>query len=1168
MTKYTLGDLTVQHWHSWDKIPRATVVGNMIIQKLGLAIAPNTFAATLLGAIVITPIVSWAVNALMPKPDMSGTGGLLANTRDAAAPQQLVYGTVRKGGTITYMESTGETNKFLHMFICLAGHEVNAIGDIYVNDVNVSAASDYDNSTYLVGGDWSNKIYIRKFLGAANQNIYSDMSGMTDGPSWQVDGSAPSNNEHTNFKGEGVACLYVRLEYDQDVFAEGIPQITAVVQGKKVLDPRNSSTAFSANAALCIQDYLSENYGLSNSAYVGSASFSAAANTCDENVNLSGSGTEKRYEINGVINLSRTPRDILSDMMAACAGTLFWGQGEWHLKVGEYTSSVKTFTLDDFRSEISLDTKASTRDNFNIVRGVFNDATQDYLVTEYPEKRSTTFIAEDAGLENALDFPLPLTTSHRAAQRLAKLTLFRSREQMIVSADFSLEALEVECGDTIALTVARYGWNAKEFEVISWKLYNGQDAGDLKVHLVLRETSSAVYNWSAEESALAANNSTLGSSTSGLTPSNVTVTDKGTVQTDGTFVGQALVQWTKATNKFLNHYEIEWKPTTESSYQRSEIGADESSAVIGPLEVGTQYNVRIRGVTVSDVRGSYVSATAYTHGGDTTAPSPASSLSATGGAKFVTLDWTAPTTQAGGGALYDLKGYNIYRATSNSQPTNPIAFAFADKFTDTALAVNTQYYYWIEAVDFTGNKSTLVTANATTDATTGGADTDTSVYSGILYYSTLQSSAPSAPTNNTGTFSVSGGNFSTPPTGWSHSQTTVSNTSFVEKEWTVSYTVEADVGGSVTSIKYGAVNGAFQITDTIESSNFSSGSAGWQIKNDGTVEFGSAAIRDTLTVGQIPNLSQGKILNLGTDLTAVTNTANSASSTATTANNTANSASTAATNAQSTADDAVNDAAAAQSTANTGVSNAATAQSTANTALSTANSANSTANSANTTALGKATVFYQNGFPSSGVTNGDLLFHTGTKKYYHRVSGSWSPAAIEADTIVAGLLWAGTINGATINAGTITADKLTGITSNATYNASHTIYNPISSSMTSFTLSLGALDSGSVILLPVGAKKNNNTPSSSANSERLALYASAVNFSTSFQSFSTGTYPSGTPIFSVPENSLATNAVASTSLMVVSSSVSNASITFQYRSLSSSRNIYADVFGAAIAFKA
>lgn len=1098
MSRYTLGDITVHHWNSWDRVPRATFVGNMIIQQLGLNLTLGGFGATLLGAIVITPIVSWAVNALMPKPDMSTTGGLLTNTRDAAAPQQLVYGTTRKGGTITYMESTGDTNKFLHMFICLAGHEVNAIGDIYINDVNVSSSNDYNSSTYLVGGDWSNKIYIRKFLGAANQNIYSDLSGMSDGPSWQVDGSAPSNNEDSNFKGEGIACLYVRLEYDQDVFAEGIPLFTAVVQGKKVLDPRNSSTAFSANAALCIQDYLSEKYGLDNTAYINSTSFSAAANTCDENVNLSGSGTEKRYEINGVIDLSRTPRDILSDMMTACAGTLFWGQGAWHLKVGEYTSSVKTFTLDDLRSEINLDTKASARDNFNIVRGMFNDASQDYLLLDYPERRSTTFIAEDAGLENALDFPLPLTTSHRAAQRLAKMTLFKSREQMVVSADFSLEALEVECGDTIALTVDRYGWSAKEFEVISWKLYNGQDAGDLKVHLVLKEVSSAVYNWSAEESELAANNSTLTSSINGLTPSNVTVTDKGSVQTDGTFVGQALVQWTKATNQFLNHYEIEWKPVSESAYQRSEINSDESSAVIGPLEVGTQYNVRIRGVTVSDVRGSFVSASAYTHGGDTTAPSPVSSLTATGGAKLITLDWTAPTTQVGGGTLYDLKGYNIYRATTNSIPGSPIAFSASDKFTDTALAINTQYYYWIKAVDFTGNESTAVTANATTDAASSGVDTDTSVFSGLLYYTTLQASAPSAPSNNTGTFSPSTKTFSTPPTGWSHSQTTVSNTSFSEKEWTVPYTVSVNVAGSVDSIIYGTPNGAFQITDTIESSNFVTGSsgAGWRLQENGTAEFSAASIRDTLSVGQIPQLNSSSLNN---------------------------------------------DAGFVGSSALSG--------------YATTSQLNS-----------KSTVYYQSSQPSGSA--GDLWFNTSTGKYLHHNGSSFVQASIEADTIVSSYVYAGTINGANINAGTITADKLAGITSSATYNASHTIYNPIGSSMTSFTLSLGSLDSGSVILLPVGAKKNNNTPGSSSNSERLNMYVNSLNFSTSFQSFTTGTFPRGTPIFSVPENSLATNAVSVTALIVVSSSVSNAVVSLQYRSSSNSRRIYADTFGAAIAFKA
>ena len=201
----------------------------------------------------------------------------------------------------------------------------------------------------------------------------------------------------------------------------------------------------------------------------------------------------------------------------------------------------------------------------------------------------------------------------------------------------------------------------------------------------------------------------------------------------------------------INHYEIEWKKTSDSNYFRTEIPSTDTAANIGPLESGAQYNVRVRAVSVRGNTGSFV-ATTHTVGGDTTAPSPATSLTATGGAKLVTLDWTAPTTQVGGGALYDLKGYNIYRATTNSQPANPIAFALADKFTDTALAVNTQYYYWVEAVDFTGNASTAVTANATTDASTGGADTDTSVYSGILYYTTLQASAPTAPTDDTGTF--------------------------------------------------------------------------------------------------------------------------------------------------------------------------------------------------------------------------------------------------------------------------------------------------------------------------------------------------------------------------------------------------------------------------------
>lgn len=1022
MSKYTLGDYTIARYNSWDRVPRIDAFilfgGNI----LGPATATQIFIASAVNYLAYTAIFSWAMKALMPSPDFGSFGsssGLIANTRTATAPQEIVYGTIRKGGVVTYVESTGDTNKYLHQIIVLAGHEVNQIGDVYINDEVVTIGSDYFVSDTRWKDDSSNsKVYIRKFEGADNQNVYTTLSGITDGPDWKIDGVAASNNEDTNFKGEGIACLYVRMEYDQNVFAEGIPLFTAVVQGKKVYDPRSSSTAYSANAALCIRDYLTSAYGVDNTGDTDDTVFSAAANTCDENVSLSAGGTEKRYEMNGVVSLDRTPSDILADMMTSCAGTLFWGQGNWQLKVGEYTTSVKTFTLDDFRSGINLETKPSRRDSFNIVRGVFNSADDDYIRADYPEIRSTTFIANDAGVESAIDLALPFTTSSPMAQRLAKMTLFRARESMTLTADFGLEAFNVQVGDVVGITNSRYGFSAKDFEVVGWKFSNDSQSGELKVSLTLRETSSAAFSWSAEESAITSNNSTLTDIRAGLSPSNVSVTDIGSVQLDGTFVTQARVSWTAATSKFLNHYEIEWKKTSDSNYFRTEIPASDTAANISPLESGAQYNVRVRGVGVKGNVGSWVAASAHTVGGDTTAPSAISGLTATGGAKQITLDWTAPSTQVGGGTLYDLKGYYIYRATTNSQPASPIAFSGSDKFVDSALAVNTQFYYWVTAVDFSGNESAASSSvNATTDATSSGVDTDTRIYSGILYYTTIQATAPSAPTDDSGTFDVSSQTFSTTPTGWSHSQTTVSNTSFSTKEWTVTYTVEVDVSDTVQSITYGTVNGAFQITDTIESDNFSAGSQGWQINKDGTAEFGSAIIRDTLSVGQIPNLSQGKILNLSGDLSSIQADATQGINDAATAQSTANTA-------NSTANTAVSDAATAQSTANTANTTANTANSTANTANSTANTALSTAQSANTTALGKSTVYYSSTQPSG--TSGDLWFNTSTGKYLHHNGSGFVQASIVADSAVIATIFSGNINASQITAGTIIADRFIG----------------------------------------------------------------------------------------------------------------------------------------------
>jgi len=566
MSRYKLGDLTLKSYNSWSNVPRMPQVfvaaaGAMGVSTAALFTIGGTAvsAATIVGYLAYTAVTSWALAALAPKQDFGsvGSSGIMVNARDPAAPQDFVYGKVRKGGVVTFYETTGTDNVFLHQVIVLAGHEVNSIGDIYINDQLATLDGEYV-TTAGSGAEqtsWDRKIRIRKHKGdqtTADSTLTSETS------------------LGSSFIGNDMAYLYVRYEYDQTVFANGLPLVTAVVEGKKVYDPRTSTTAYSANAALCIRDFLVSEYGLDDSS-IDDTDFQAAANICDENVTLVDTSTEKRYEINGIVQANRPIGNVLQDMVTACAGTLYWGMGSWKLKVGAYSTYVKTLTLDDLRSPLSIETRINMRDNFNRVTGTFNDAANKWITADYPELSTTTpagsfvtgqtyaitslgtgtdftaigassntvgvvfkatgagsgtgaasiFLGEDNGEKSALDLPLPFTTSAAMAQRLAKLTLLRGREQMTMTAEFGMEAFELEVGDivrfseenpTVGAVQYRYGFGSqnsgtgKEFEVISWKLSSNQDAGDLRIAMTLREISSDAFSWSAEEQAIVANN--------------------------------------------------------------------------------------------------------------------------------------------------------------------------------------------------------------------------------------------------------------------------------------------------------------------------------------------------------------------------------------------------------------------------------------------------------------------------------------------------------------------------------------------------------------------------------------------------------------------------------------------------------------------------------------
>lgn len=712
MSKYSLDQFTYKlKTNSWDRVPRDPVtlfVGHTLFGA-GVLTATQMFIAKAIVYIGASLVTSYLLNALMPKaPD--GSRELTTSVRDAAAPREIVYGEVRKGGVITHLESTDD-NRYLHMFVALAGHEIESVEGIYINDEDQTA--NWSRSSGLINGgsgtNWNNKVRVFAHLGAQTSatDTFED-STKTLANTYHTETELSDIN--SNFIGKGVAYLYIRHDYDKDVYADGIPEVSVVVRGKKVQNTSGVAQTYpnSANAALVIRDYLINEYGVGDdSTNIDATSFATAQTVCNTS---SGSGDANKFEVNGVLSTGNSRIDNLETLTAACGGALFWGSGEWKLKAAAFTSSVKTLTMADLRGNVQIDTKHSVRDNFNAVQGTFFDKDQDWVEVDYPEIAPSEYLTEDNNEKNVLDLPFQVVTNSAQAQRLAKLTLNRHREQITFIANFGLEAFDLEVGDVIKFNdynaedgTYRYGFysatpaNQKTFEVIGWKFAPIDEDNDLQITLTLRETSSTAFDWDAEEETIVGNNTNLPKPFVGVAVSNLTVSDGGgEVQGDGSVVNSLVASWNAPDSAFINYYEIRWGQT--SSANRTTFTTTDTSIVLSPVVDGVEYTVEVRAVTSNGFRGAFVSNTA-TAGGDTTAPNAPTSLSATGGYKYITLSWTNP-------ADADLNYVEIYENTSaTTVGATVVGTSAGNRFVRTNLGLDETKYYYLKAVDFSGNKS-------------------------------------------------------------------------------------------------------------------------------------------------------------------------------------------------------------------------------------------------------------------------------------------------------------------------------------------------------------------------------------------------------------------------------------------------------------------------------
>ncbi|WKE64328.1 hypothetical protein PVT67_11620 [Gallaecimonas kandeliae] len=457
---------------------------------VGVAAYVAAGAAGYAAAAAIAIGVGAAALTYAATPSMPGTG--YANDayaqqqmiRSPAEPRRSIYGRAQVSGPLVFISESGQDRKYLHLVIPLAGHRCDAIERVYFGD---EVAMD----GLVVADKYAGKARVKVYLG--NQ-VAADPDLVAECAEW--------TSAHVGY---GVTYLYVRLEHDTELFPNGVPNIKALVRGKRIYDPRLDDTAgglgphrwddettwqWSQNWGLCLLDFTRYESGVGALAdEIDLASFATAANDSDQQVPTEGGNTEPRYSCNGTWPADQSPSSVLEQMLTAGAGTHVYVYGQYRLYAGVYQGPPAiTLTEDDAAGQIEVRPTTPRADLCNAVRGTFVDPAQGYQATDFPPLESAEFQAEDNGEYIDHDLDLPFTQSVWAAQRIAKLYLLEKRSGMQVSMPVKMIGLSVSVGRVVTLDLPRINLNGN-FRVVDWQFEYGKP-----VSVVLQYHTAELYD--------------------------------------------------------------------------------------------------------------------------------------------------------------------------------------------------------------------------------------------------------------------------------------------------------------------------------------------------------------------------------------------------------------------------------------------------------------------------------------------------------------------------------------------------------------------------------------------------------------------------------------------------------------------------------------------------
>jgi len=526
------------------------------------------------------------------------------NITDTKVRVPLIYGRAKVG--VRIIDVRENTSGYLWMVgaLCAGSRSDDGISGVHELYLDEELAV---NSGGSVVGRFDGKLTKDTTrTGSSTQTVLTALN--TDFPtSWPA-----------SARGRGVAYVALKLKPDKDTWSS-IPDITAIVDGREVYDPRDETWKYSNNPALCIRDYLLDTVhgpGLDESELIDS-DFEDEADYCDDLVSVpdgeGGSTTQKRFTCDGVLDTARHWYENLADMESSCLGHVVpRGNG----KIGFYIRKVKaptSFKLneDNIVGDWNFE-KAKSKDVANLVRATFIDPDREWqpFVSQFPElDAANPYLTADNDFESTMDIDLPFTTDFYRAAQIAQVMLNESRQDLACALTAKEEAQQLVIGDVVPVSHSTPGWDEKPMWVAGLHI---SPAG--LVRPILSEYDAAAYSLDTLSDKDTTPDTNLPDPYTVAAPTGLTLlSDETTALTSGTGgpVPRIKVTWTNSTHPWLDYTEVfarkqgdsDWDPIARVDSRDPEL------VYVMDVSAGETWEVGIRAVNTLGVKSTLVTDT-------------------------------------------------------------------------------------------------------------------------------------------------------------------------------------------------------------------------------------------------------------------------------------------------------------------------------------------------------------------------------------------------------------------------------------------------------------------------------------------------------------------------------------------------------------------------------